>query len=245
MASDRSVLVALATYNEKENLPSLVEAIHAELPEADLLVVDDNSPDGTGQWCEQFASKAPWFTCIARPGKLGLGSALRVVKQHAVEKNYDLLITLDADWSHPPNDLPKILAAADTANVVVGSRYCPGGGIEGWPLRRRIASLAINSATRLVLGIPVRDCSGNFRAYHTSLLRQIRWNEVQDTNYGYMEEILWHLFRLGATFAEVPIVFTDRRAGESKITLREMFGALRTLGRLALKRFSKHSPLVK
>ncbi len=236
MANDKSVLVALATYNEKENLPSLVEAIHAELPDADLLVVDDNSPDGTGQWCDQFAAQAPWLTCLHRSGKLGLGSALRAAKEYAVEKNYDLLITLDADWSHPPDALPRILAAADNAEVVVGSRYCAGGGIEGWPLRRRLASRIINRLTRLALGIPVRDCSGNYRAYHTTLLRKIRWPEVQDTGYGYMEEILWHLHLLGGTFVEVPIVFTDRREGESKISTSEIFGAVRTLLRLAMKR---------
>jgi len=234
-----SALVALATYNEIDTLPSLVEAIHAELPDADLLVVDDHSPDGTGDWCAEFARQAPWFSCLHRAGKLGLGSALRAAMQTAIEQNYSSLITLDADWSHPPSALSPMIAAAESADVVIGSRYCPGGGIEGWPWRRKVASRSINLATRFLLGVPVKDCSGNFRLYRTELLKQVPWEELQDDGYAYIEEILWHLHLLGSRFAEVPIVFTDRRAGESKITSSEVFGAARTLGRLALSRARK------
>jgi len=233
------LLVALATYNEKENLPSLVEAIHAELPDADLLVVDDNSPDGTGDWCDEFARQAPWFSCHHRAGKLGLGSALRVAMQTAIEQDYQSLITLDADWSHPPSALPQMVEAAENADVVIGSRYCPGGAIEGWPWRRLLASRTINLATRVLLGVPVRDCSGNFRLYQTRLLKQVSWEELQDEGYAYIEEILWHLHLLGARFAEVPIVFTERRAGESKISASEVFGAARTLVRLTMSRLRK------
>ncbi len=231
-----SILVAVATYNEIENLPSLVQAIHEELPAANLLVVDDNSPDGTGTWCDEFANQAPWFTCLHRAKKLGLGSALRAAMLAAIEQNYALLITLDADWSHPPNLLPQLVQASENAEVVIGSRYCPGGRIEGWPWRRLMASRTINWATRFALGLPIRDCSGNYRAYQTKCLEQLRWENLQDDGYAYLEEILWHLKLLGCQFAEVPIVFTDRRAGESKINSREMLGAARTLARLALSR---------
>jgi len=230
------LLVALATYNEIETLPSLVEAIHAELPHADLLVVDDNSPDGTGDWCDEFAQQAPWFSCLHRAGKLGLGSALRAAMQTAIEQNYQSLITLDADWSHPPCVLSQIVKASKNADVVIGSRYCSGGAIEGWPWRRKVASRAINSATRLLLGLPVKDCSGNFRLYQTRLLKQVPWEELQDNGYAYIEEILWHLHLLEARLAEVPITFTERRAGESKISSSEVFGAARTLLRLTAKR---------
>jgi len=228
-----SVLVALATYNEIDNLPTLVPAIHDELPEADLLVVDDNSPDGTGGWCDEFARQAAWFSCQHREGKLGLGSALRAAMQVAIDRNYQLLITLDADWSHPPHALPPMVAASKNADVVIGSRYCPGGKIAGWPWQRKLASRSINLATRLLLGIPVRDCSGNYRLYRTELLKQVRWEALQDDGYAYIEEILCHLHLLGAKFAEVPILFTDRRAGTSKINSSEVFGAARTLCRLA------------
>ncbi len=236
MAKPASILVALATYNEKENLPSLVDAIHAELPEAHVLVVDDNSPDGTGNWCEGFAQQHAWFKHHPRPGKLGLGTALAVALQFAVEKKYAHVITLDADWSHPPQSLPAILAAAETADVVIGSRYCPGGGIEGWPLRRKIASRTINLLARTMIGLPLTDCSGNYRLYQTDLLAQLDWKNLHATGYAYLEEILWHLQKLGARFAEVPIIFSERRAGQSKINVGEMIGAAKTLLRLAMRR---------
>ncbi len=239
MAQEESTLVALATYNEIDNLPTLVEAVHENLPLANVVVIDDNSPDGTGPWCEKMAARESWFSCIHRPSKLGLGTALRTAMQTAVERGVEALVTLDADWSHPPEVLSKILEASDQADVVIGSRYCPGGGIEGWPLRRRIASRAINTASRHLLGVPVRDCSGNYRLYSTSLLSQISWDEIHAEGYAYIEEILWHLHLLDARFAEVPILFTDRQAGKSKINSAEMFGAARMLGRLAIQRASR------
>lgn len=238
MADVAPILVALATYNEMENLPSLVEAIHAVLPAADVLVVDDNSPDGTGDWCREFSDEASWFRCLHRDGKLGLGTALAAAMQHAADHDYQLLITLDADWSHPPDRLPQLVAATESADVAIGSRYCPGGGIEGWPLRRRIASRMINLLARLLVGLPVSDCSGNCRAYRVGVLRRLDRQDIHAAGYAFLEEILWHLHRDGARFAEVPIVFTDRRAGQSKINLREMIGAARTLTGLAWRRLT-------
>jgi len=242
MADNASILVALATYNELENLPSLVEAVHAVLPEAHVLVIDDHSPDGTGQWCDEQAQRARWFSCLHRPGKQGLGSALLLAMQTAVQRDVELLATMDADWSHPPERLPQLLAAAQAADVVIGSRYCSGGRIDGWPWRRRVVSRVVNFLSRVVLGIPVRDCSGNFRVYRTERLRRLRWDELHVAGYAYIEEVLWHLHRLGATFAEVPIVFTDRRAGVSKINLSEALTALGTLLRLGCKRLFSKKP---
>jgi len=231
-----STLVALATYNEIENLPTLVEAIHAELPTAHLLVVDDNSPDGTGDWCAEFVHQHDWFFHLPRAGKLGLGTALAAALQFAVEKKYTCVITLDADWSHPPSSLSALVAASESADIVIGSRYCRGGRIEGWPLRRKVASRILNSLTRTMVGLPLRDCSGNYRLYRTELLEKLPWKSLHASGYAYLEEILWHLQRLGARFAEVPIVFSERRAGQSKINLGEIVGAAKTLSRLALQR---------
>lgn len=230
------LLVALATYNEIENLPTLVAAIHAQLPTAHVLVVDDNSPDGTGLWCADFSNEHDWFFHLARPGKLGLGTALAAALKYGVENKYAQVITLDADWSHPPERLSAMVEAAEEADVVIGSRYCPGGAIEGWPWRRKVASRTINFLARTMIGLPLTDCSGNFRLYRTELLGQLDWDNLQATGYAYLEEILWHLQKLGARFAEVPIVFTDRIAGQSKINLGEMIGAAKTLTRLALRR---------
>jgi len=237
MANQSSILVALATYNELENLPSLVAAIHEELPEAKLLIVDDNSPDGTGTWCDQFAEEADWFSCHHRPGKLGLGSAILLAMQIACQDNHDLLITLDSDWSHSPKNLPLMVEAAALADVVIGSRYCPGASISGWPLHRRLVSRYVNSLTRNLLGISTRDCSGNFRIYNTPILRKLRWNEFQAPGYSFLEETLWHLHLLGAHCREVPIEFTDRQKGTSKASIREACGKLHTVIRLAFQRF--------
>ncbi len=236
MAKPASILVALATYNEIENLPTLVEAIYAELPTTHVLVVDDNSPDGTGDWCAEFARQHDWFFHLPRAGKLGLGTALAASLQFGVKNKYAQVITLDADWSHPPASLPALIATAESADVVIGSRYCAGGGIEGWPLRRKIASRVINTLTRTLIGLPLTDCSGNYRLYRTDLLEQLEWQNLHATGYAYLEEILWHLQQLEARFAEVPILFSERRAGHSKINVGEMFGAAHTLVRLALRR---------
>jgi dolichol-phosphate mannosyltransferase len=230
------LLVAIATYNEIENLPTLVAAIRERLPDADVLVVDDNSPDGTGRWCDEEAARSLWFSVLHRTGKLGLGSASWLAMQTAIERGYDWLITLDADWSHPPEALPRLVAASTDADVVIGSRYCPGGEIHGWPLGRRIVSKAMNAATRLALGTPVRDASTACRLYRVSKLAELDFSDLKATGYAYLEEILWQLHRRGARFAEVPIVFTDRRAGASKVGVNEAVGKAKVLARLAKRR---------
>ncbi len=231
------LLVALATYNEIENLPSLVAAIRTQLPDADVLVVDDNSPDGTGRWCDEEAARSPWFTVIHRAGKLGLGSATWAAMQAAIDRGYDRLITLDADWSHPPEALPRLLAAAENADVVIGSRYVAGATIEGWPVSRRAVSAVMNLATRVALALPLRDASTACRLYRVDVLRKLDFTQLTATGYAYLEEIVWQLHSCGARFAEVPIAFTDRRAGASKVNLGEAWGKVAVLARLACQRF--------
>ena len=229
MAEPASILVALATYNEIENLPTLVTVVHEFLPTVDIVVIDDNSPDGTGQWCDDFAKQHDWFSVLHRAKKLGLGTALTAAMQKAMAEDYQSLITLDADWSHPPDRLPAIVEASKIADVVIGSRYCEGGEIEGWPRRRRLASRLINFFTRKLLDTPVNDCSGNYRLYSTSVLSKISWEDLHAEGYAFIEEVLWHLHRQGAIFTEVPVRFTDRKAGNSKLNYLESLGALRTL----------------
>ncbi|MCH2115361.1 MAG: polyprenol monophosphomannose synthase [Pirellulales bacterium] len=236
MHAEPAILVALATYNELENLPSLVAAIHDGMPKADVRVVDDGSPDGTGEWCRDFAERHRWFTVEHRQSKQGLGSAIVAAMRFAVAEHYDLLITMDADWSHAPHYLPQLVDGARQADMVIGSRYCAGGSIEGWPWRRRVASRLVNYLTRLLLGIPVCDCSGNFRVYKTTLLGQMKWDVFRATGYGFLEEAIWHLHRLDASMTEVPVVFTDRQRGISKINWREALGAMATLLRLTWRR---------
>jgi len=231
MSSPERILVALATYNELENLPSLLEEIWRVCPQADVLVIDDNSPDGTGQWCEGKAAHEPRLRVTHRLGKLGIGSAHLQAMRYAVEAGYDYLITMDADHSHRPRYLPELLGMMQQVrgrppDVAIGSRYIKGGKIEGWPWFRRLMSRAINWYARWLLWLPVRDCSGAFRCYRVETLRQLPLEQVVSRGYSFFEEILWHLRRQGARLVEVPIVFMERAAGKSKINWREALSAV-------------------
>lgn len=235
-------LVAVCTYNERENLPPLVDAIHVALPDTDVLVVDDNSPDGTGDWADERAAVDPQLRVIHREGKLGLGSATFAAMRHAIENDYEVIATLDADWSHPPERLPAILSRLDDHEVAIGSRYVAGGKIVGWPWRRHLLSWLVNAAARVMLWLPTRDSSGAFRAYRVETLRGIDFDAMHATGYAYLEEILWRLKRGGATFAEVPITFTERRAGASKINRGEVLAAAKLLVRLGVAEWFGRRP---
>jgi dolichol-phosphate mannosyltransferase len=229
-------LVALATYNEIENLPGLSAEILRVLPAADLLVVDDNSPDGSGRWCDEFATTEPRGHCLHRAGKLGLGSATLDAFRWALARDYDAVVTMDADWSHDPSYLPALVAATENADVAIGSRYVAGGAIVGWPLHRRLMSRTINSLSGVLLGLPIRDASGAFRAYRATALRRISLDAIRATGYSYLEEIVWHLARADARFVELPITFHERRAGRSKVSLQEVGGKISTIARLLRSR---------
>ena len=236
-----STLIVVATYNEVENLPRLVEEIFEHAPDADLLVIDDASPDGTGQWCDERAKTEKRFTCLHRSGKLGLGTATIAGMRQAIERGYDAVVTMDADFSHSPVVIPKLRAglADPDIDVVIGSRYVAGGAVEGWPLFRRIMSRGVNWYARLMLGLPVKDCSGAFRCYRAAALKKMDLAAIRSRGYAYLEEILWRLQASGARFAETPITFVDRKWGKSKIDMREAFAALAIMFKLGLvHRFS-------
>ncbi|WP_231756520.1 polyprenol monophosphomannose synthase [Lignipirellula cremea] len=236
------VLVAIATYNEIENLPQIVDEIYSHCPHVDILVIDDNSPDGTGDWCDERLVEDRRFHCIHRPGKQGLGSATFAGMRFALENGYEYVATMDADFSHSPRFLPDLLACVregvDPADVAIGSRYVAGGGVQGWPLKRRIMSRLINLYARVMLGLQVRDCSGAFRCYRTSVLRELDFSDMQSQGYSYLEEILWRLKRQDVRFAETPILFVDRIAGQTKINLREAFSAVWIIFQLGLKNWT-------
>lgn len=240
MSNAEKTLVTVATYNEMENLPLLVEEIFRYLPDADLLVIDDNSPDGTGAWCDKKGAEDPRVHCLHRPGKLGLGTASIAGMKYAVEHGYRYMQNLDADFSHPPKHLPTFVAGMDppggpAVDVMIGSRRIPGGGVEGWGLKRHLMSRGVNLYSRWLLGLKVTDCSGAFRCYRTSLLAKIDFDAVRSRGYSFQEEILWHLKRLGARFGETPFVFIDRKRGQSKIDSREALNALGIIFSLGVK----------
>ena len=238
-------LVVVATYNEIENLPSLVDEIFRYLPAADLLVVDDNSPDGTGRWCDTRAAEDPRLHCLHRAGKLGLGTAVIAAMKYALANGYGYVLTMDADFSHPPKCLPAMTAGMNaengaSVNVMIGSRYVPGGGVEGWPLRRHFMSRGVNCYARCFLGLKPRDCSGNYRCYRTEILAKLDFDQVRSRGYSLQEEILWCLKRVGARFGETPIVFVDRQRGQSKINLKEAVNALRIIFSLGVQSLLGH-----
>ncbi|HJN13652.1 MAG: polyprenol monophosphomannose synthase [Pirellulaceae bacterium] len=239
MNAQPRTLVVVATYNEIENLARLVEQILAVAPDVDVLVIDDNSPDGTGDWCDQHAQQEQRLRCLHRPGKLGLGTATLAGFREAIDQGYDLVLTMDADFSHDPKYLPAmracIASTTQTVDVVIGSRYVPGGGIEGWPFHRRLMSRLVNTYARLLLGLPVKDCSGAFRCYRCDTLKQLDVDQIRSRGYSYLEEILWLLKRRRARFGEVPIVFVDRVLGQTKINWREAVTAVGVIGGLGVR----------
>lgn len=226
----KRVLVALATYNERENLPKMLDTIFKTVPRADVLVVDDASLDGTGEMVEERMKAEPRLFCIHRAGKLGLGTAVLDAAKYAIEHQYDYFVNLDADLSHDPAAIPSLLEKMEPQNdVVIGSRYVSGGKIIGWPLRRRFASKAVNFLARLLLSLKTRDNSGSFRCYRVSKLAILDFSLVRSNGYSFFEEILYLLKRTGANFEEVPITFTDRRHGSSKVNRKEAIRSLKTL----------------
>src|SRR5438552_6838145 len=229
------LLVATATYNERDNLADLVAAIHAQVPAADVLVIDDNSPDGTGRLADELAARDRRVRVLHRPGKLGLGTATLAGMRYAIEHNYDLFLNLDADFSHPPRYLPAILAGMADHDVMIGSRYVAGGGTQDWPLSRRLISRAVNLFVRLALRMPVRDASGAYRCYRVALLRQAALERVRSRGYSFQEEVLFRCHQAGARIGEVPIIFENRKAGASKVSLKESVRSLSMLGWLGMR----------
>jgi dolichol-phosphate mannosyltransferase len=225
------LLVSLCTYNERDNLGPLVAEIRRVLPQADILVLDDNSPDGTGQLADELHQSDPRVLVQHRPGKLGLGSAILAGMQFAIEQNYDLLINMDADFSHHPRYLPALLAGMDRHDVMIGSRYVEGGGSENWPLSRRLMSKGVNMLVRLLMRIPARDTSGAFRCYRIDRLRKVELDKVISRGYSFQQEVLYRCRKAGCRIGETPILFENRRAGASKVNPRE---AVRSIGVILL-----------
>lgn len=233
----------MCTYNELANLPRLVEEISAAVPLAKLLVIDDGSPDGTGDWAAEEALRRPQLHLLQRGSKLGLGTAIKAGLAYAAEQDYDYAINLDADFSHDPAKIPDLLNAAidSQAALVIGSRYVEGGGLKNCSWRRHLVSRAANVYARALVGWKIRDCSSAYRCYRVDALQKIALTKIQCTGYGFLEEILWAILQSGGSVIERPIVYTEREHGESKISLKEATGTLRVLHCLALSRLRQSS----
>lgn len=232
------VLVAVCTYNEATNITELLGRIREHVPRSDILVVDDNSPDGTPKLVREFAASDPGTRLIVREQERGLGGAIRRAVMESISGGYDYFVNLDGDLSHDPAAIPSLLAVAlgpPLRDVVVGTRYKDGGSIEGWPLHRRMMSRMVNRFATRCLRLPVSDCSGSMRCYRVEALQRLDVNALRNRGYALLEELLVALDRSGATFAEVPIVFTDRTSGTSKLTLREALHSAAQIIRLSFR----------
>lgn len=212
--------VVLPTYNERENLERIAAAILAALPEASLLVVDDSSPDGTGAIADTLAAAEPRISVLHRPGKQGLGVAYRDGFRWVLERpDTKAVVQMDADFSHDPGDLPRLLAPLMSgADLVLGTRYMPGGDTVGWPWYRKLISRGGTLFARTVLLLPYRDLTGGFKAWRRELIDAIRLRETSGSGYGFQIETTWWAHRRGAVIREVPIVFRERVAGASKMS---------------------------
>jgi len=215
------VAVVLPTYNEAENIERLLRELRRIVPEARLLVVDDSSPDGTGAIAERCAVELGSIDVVHREVKDGLGNAYRFGFRRVVESGFDVVVTMDSDFSHDPNVIPSMLSRVKAgADAVIGSRYVPGGGTQDWPLHRRLLSRWGNVYTGWILGVKVRDCTSGFRAYRTEALAAIDPDSTRADGYAFLTELVVRLSRRGARIDEVPIVFVDRRYGTSKMSSR-------------------------
>ena len=225
------VLVIIPTYNESESLPGVLERLRHAVPEAHVLVADDNSPDGTGALADALAAKDDHVHVLHRAGKEGLGKAYLAGFAWGLERGYDVIVEMDADGSHRPEELPRLLAQIPHADVVLGSRWVPGGSVVNWPASRRVLSQGGSLYTRLALGIPTRDATGGYRAYRASALRSLDLGTVESNGYCFQIDLLWRALQRGLIVREVPITFVEREAGTSKMSGRIVREALLNVAR--------------
>lgn len=212
------VAVLIPTYNERENLPRVVSRVRAAAPEVDVVVLDDNSPDGTGDVADALAAEDSKVQVIHRPGKQGLGAAYLAGFQWAIEQGYDAVVEMDADGSHQPEHLPELLEAAKDADLVIGSRWIPGGAVVNWPLYRKFLSVSANAYTKVLLGMPVNDATAGYRVYRVSALQRLGLSNVASQGYSFQVDLTWRAVRQGLTVVEVPITFVEREIGDSKMS---------------------------
>ena len=215
-------LIVIPTYNERENIADLLKQVFDAAPATDVLVIDDNSPDGTGQVVDEIAARDPRVHVLHRAGKLGLGTAYVRGFRYAMDEGYDLVFEMDADFSHDPRYLPGFFAAAQQADLVIGSRYIAGGGTPNWKPIRKFISGGGNTFARLVLGIPIHDCTGGYRCYRVAALRSLNLDAISAQGYAFQVELAYNIWKSGYRWREIPIIFEDRRVGKSKMS-RKIF----------------------
>ncbi len=227
-------IVVIPTYNERENIGRLIEALRRVLPSLDVLVVDDHSPDGTAELVRSMARDDAHIHLLEREGKLGLGTAYCAGFRWALERGYHIICQMDADFSHNPEDLPRLIAALEHADVAIGSRYISGVNVVNWPMRRLLLSYAANVYTRIVTGMPIRDATGGFKAFRAELLRRIDLSAIASNGYAFQIEMNFRAWKLGARIEELSIIFIDRTNGVSKMSRSIIYEAAWIVWKLKL-----------
>jgi dolichol-phosphate mannosyltransferase len=225
----RRVAVLIPTYNERDTLPVLLRRLREVVPDVDVAVLDDNSPDGTGQVADRLAASDEQVHVIHRAGKEGLGAAYLAGFRWALAEGYDAVVEMDADGSHRPEHLPALLAAAADADVVIGSRWVRGGSVVNWPLHRKALSVGDNLYVKLLLGMPVNDATAGYRVYRADALRAMGLQDVASQGYCFQTDLTWRAVRTGLRVVEVPITFVEREVGTSKMSRDVMTESLRRI----------------
>jgi dolichol-phosphate mannosyltransferase len=220
------IVVIIPTYNEAENLPLIVQRVRTAVPTVDILVADDNSPDGTGDIADELAAADSCIKVMHRQGKEGLGAAYLAGFAWAIDNGYDAVVEMDADGSHQPEQLPRLLKALEDADLVLGSRWVPGGAVQNWPKSREFLSRGGSTYTRLALGIDVHDATGGYRAFRTSALQSLNLDQVESAGYCFQIDLAWRALQAGLSIREVPITFVEREIGESKMSQSIVLEAL-------------------
>lgn len=235
------MLVAIPTYNEVENVGPLSRAVLSAVETADLLFIDDDSPDGTARAIRALAEHEDRILLAARPGRLGLSSAYCLAFRRALHHRYDALVTMDADFSHDPASLPQLLEGLETSDIAIGSRYVSAGGVRSWPLHRRLLSKVANRLARWLLALGTNDCTSGFRAYRSAALALLPIDHIRASSYSFAIEMSFLAHRYRLRILEIPIIFTQRRQGRSKLSAARGLRAFLTLLRLAGP-FTEHPP---
>jgi dolichol-phosphate mannosyltransferase len=224
----------MPTYNERENIGRLLPEVMGQHSHIDILVVDDNSPDGTGQVVAEAARATSRIHLLQRAGKLGLGTAYISGFQFALDHGYDLVLEMDADFSHAPGEIPRFLRAMRDGDLVIGSRYVAGGGSLGWPWHRQWLSRSANLYARLLTGLPLKDATSGYRCFRRRVLEEIGWERVASNGFVFQVEVAFRAWKLGFRLVEIPIVFANRTRGSSKLDAHIMWEGLWRLGQLRM-----------
>ena len=224
--SEPRAMIIIPTYDEISNVQTLIPKVLSCGANIEVLVVDDNSPDGTGAWVEETSRRIPRLHCLRRPSKMGLGSAYLDGFRYALEHGADLIFEMDADFSHDPDEIPNFLEAAKSADLVLGSRYLSGVTVVNWPLKRLMLSYTANLVSRIITGLPVKDATGGYKCFRREVLESIDLDRIKSDGYSFQIEVSFHAWRKGFRIKEIPILFVDRRVGISKMNRKIIVEAL-------------------